>query len=282
MRIIILILLSNLAFGQSKVKTDCNTFFICIDSISYRQIFSNTFIKDTLFVCRENSTTTDNDSYSGKYAIGKAATIEFFKPSKTNKFGDNYGDWGIEFKTRKLGQLDTLLSMSEESKIKVDTSSTIVNMEGLKMLWYKSISIQNKNSELSILEYQKEYLNYIGFDDSKVNTEMTYEMFNYHLTNGKQYPRQFNKIKTITIDIDQNQLDSLQQFCFLNEMKQVKNTFVNDEFCIKYNLVKSISKMPVREIEIDLIDFQPQKTLKLTEKITLSYSGKNAKLVFVN
>ena len=101
----------NLFFGQQKNKIDANTIFICIDSLSYQKIFSNSFVHDSLFICRENTTKTNDDNYTGKYAIGKSATIEFFQPSKENKIGNHLGDFGMEFKTRKLGALNKLIKV---------------------------------------------------------------------------------------------------------------------------------------------------------------------------
>lgn len=282
MRAILFLLLTNLALGQSQPKTDCSTLFICIDSLSYRTIFANSFIKDTLFVCKQSETKTANDAYTGKYAIGKAATIEFFKPRQSETFGDKYGDWGIEFKTRKIGQLSALLKLTEKESIKIDTSSTVLHQDDLKILWYKSISIKNKNSELSILEYQKEYLDYLGFDDSKINTEMSIETFNTTLANGMKYPRQFYNIKSITIEIDQKQLNALSDFCFLNAMKQEGQSFSSGEFSIKYDLVTSISKMSIKEIELNLIEDQPLRSIALSEKIRFTCVGKNAKFIFNN
>ena len=79
----------NFAFAQQQKSVDCNTIFLCVDSETYKNIFLNSFIKDTLFICQEISTNTNNDSYQGKYLIGKSATIELFQPKESGKFGDN-------------------------------------------------------------------------------------------------------------------------------------------------------------------------------------------------
>ena len=108
-RLLYLLLLLPLGiFAKPKQATiDCNTIFVCIDSLSYATLFDNPFIRDTLFICREQQTTTSNDAYTGKYAIGKAATLEFFKPVPASEKNGTLTfqvdrDWGggYEYKGR--------------------------------------------------------------------------------------------------------------------------------------------------------------------------------------
>lgn len=61
--------------------------------------FLNSYIKDTLFFCKVETTTTNVQTYSGLYLIGKSATLlSLFQLQKGNKIGDKLGDFGIEFK----------------------------------------------------------------------------------------------------------------------------------------------------------------------------------------
>jgi hypothetical protein len=85
-----LLFLQSLCFGQNKslLKTDFNTLFICIDSISYKQLCESKYLKDTLFFCREVKQETNTDSYIGKYLIGESSTLEFFQPKNTNQTGE--------------------------------------------------------------------------------------------------------------------------------------------------------------------------------------------------
>ena len=86
--IILFIQIYGNANAQSKLQVDCNTIFIGIDSLTYDALFSNKYIKDTLFICRQVSSQTNKDAYTGKYLIGKSATIEFFRPKPIGKLGD--------------------------------------------------------------------------------------------------------------------------------------------------------------------------------------------------
>ena len=281
MRIVIYLLLTfNIAFGQSKIKTDCNTIFVCIDSISYNAIFSNSYLKNTLFFCKAETTGTNVQTYSGLYLIGKSATLEFFQPQKENKIGNNLGDFGIEFKTRKLGQLDTIFKNSQENHFKVDTLTIKLNQDDSILPWYKELSIKKRNFELTVLEYQKEFLKHLDFNDNEISTEMTFEQLNDHLSGGKKYPRQFNKIKSVMVLINKNELQAFQQFCTINQMKKSKNSFYNDDFKIKYRLSKSNQKTAIKQIEVEFIKPQPQQTIQLSNLVTLEVSNTKGRFIF--
>lgn len=268
------------ALAQNKVKTDCNTIFICLDSISRNAIFSNSYIKDTLFFCKVETTTTNVQTYSGLYLIGKSATLEFVQPQKGNKIGDKLGDFGIEFKTRKLGQLDAVFENSKKNHFKVDTVTIKFNQADTLLPWYKELSFKKKNFELSVLEYQKEFLKYLDFNDAEISSEMTYEKFNDHLSGGKKYPRQFNKMKSVTILINKNDIQSLKQFCELNQMKKRKNSFYNDDFKIIYTITNSNSQAVIKEIAFELIESQPQQTIQLSNLVTLEVGGTKGRFIF--
>lgn len=268
------------ALAQNKVKTDCNTIFICLDSISRNAIFSNSYIKDTLFFCKVETTTTNVQTYSGLYLIGKSATLEFVQPQKGNKIGDKLGDFGIEFKTRKLGQLDAVFENSKKNQFKVDTVTIKFNQADTLLPWYKELSFKKRNFELSVLEYQKEFLKYLDFNDAEISSEMTYEKFNDHLSGGKKYPRQFNKMKSVTILINKNDIQSLKQFCELNQMKKRKNSFYNDDFKIIYTIANSNSQAVIKEIAFELIESQPQQTIQLSNLVTLEVGGTKGRFIF--
>lgn len=180
------------SFGQTKPnnKTDFNTIFICVDSITYKNLFQNKFLKDTLFFCRESHQETNNNSYTGKYFIGESATIEFFQPQLSDKVGDKFGDWGIEFKTRKTRILENIIGNANLLKYAIDTFTTTF-LDSLTIPWYKTLSFKTSKNELSILAYQNEYLKYLGFTSDQINKSMTYKEFNHIISNGKKYPRQF-------------------------------------------------------------------------------------------
>jgi hypothetical protein len=277
-------ILASSVVAQKKVLTDCNTIYLCIDSISYKQVFSNPFIRDTIFICVEQTTNTLDNNYSGKYAIGKSATLEFFMPKPIEKAGNHLNDFGVEFKTRRYGSLDLLTKRAQKNRMLIDTSLTQLNDQDTVLAWYKTLSLSppKSNFELCILEYQKEYLNYLGFDKDEILNPMTYEYYNQKLSNGKKYPRQFSKIKSVTIQLHKNQMDQLKAFCLLNQMKQKANTFYNDEFAINFEIVDQLIISKINKIEIELVDVQAERIIEVSNNLMFKISNKTCEIVFKN
>lgn len=266
------------AFGQIKPKQpaiDINTIYTTIDSLSYSNLFENSFVTDTLFFCKENSSTTDKESYTGKYFIGKAATIEFFKPMNTTSSGDTFGDIGIEFKTRKIDQLQHFKNNSN----KIDT--TYINYDSIKMPWYKSLKSNylNNHTDVVVLEYQKEYLSFLGFSDQEINSEMTYSQFNAKLSGGKKYPRKFNTFKSIELNLKKEEFENLKK-CIVNFGGSVhkKKLSINGFEIICY--IKKQEQFRLKQIVIDLTDKVPHKKIKISDLITIKTKNKIAIIKF--
>ena len=274
--------LQSICFGQTKSipKTDFNTFFVCIDSVTYKQLYQSKYLKDTLFICREQEEETNAGTYTGKYLIGESATLEFFQPKNTHKLGDNFGDWGIEFKTRKINILDQLIKKSNSLKFSIDTFTTTVTQDSLQISWYKSLSLKSSNNELSILEYQTDYLKSLGLTDSQINQSMTFKEFNGILSNGKKYPRQFSMVTYIKLYADKNLIDRLQKFAKLNNCQKVKNSFTNGETTIEYIEVQKMPKFPIKEIGFSLINDQIYQYEKISDNLDIKILGKKANFIF--
>ncbi len=278
--LIAFLITAQLAYAQT--KTECNTIFICIDSLSYEQIFSNAYVRDTLFFCREQTTKTLADEYTGKYAIGKAANLEFFKPNNIDKIGNHLYDFGIEFKTRSYGTLNNLVSQAQNKKIVIDTNTTYLDEEDAKLIWYKTLNLAapKANYEFSILEYQKEYLQYLGFEGHELSQEMSFEEFNTILSNGRKYPRQFRKIKSITLSLDKSKLPQFKAFCELNGLKAInKNTYANPDLNIHFELSKK-PQAQIKKISLELLEPQKDRLIQVSEQLKIKVSGQTCEILF--
>jgi hypothetical protein len=161
-------------------------------------------------------------------------------------------DWGIEFKTRATQDVQLILKNAQKHHINVDTFTTILDDVDTTLPWYQSVTLSQKklNYELSILDYQKSYLNYLGFTKEEINAPMTFDYFNTTISNGRKYPRQFKNISSITVQVDSATLLQLKKYCLLNNMKATSNTFYNADFVLKYKLVQHAKKIYLKKIEI--------------------------------
>lgn len=266
--------------SKSLPKTDFNTIFVCIDSVSYKQLFENHFVKDTLFFCRTASSTTNMGSYEGKYFIGESATIEFLQPKKTNQLGDSFGDWGIEFKTRKINTLKNLIQKSKALHISIDTATVTTDFDNKSIKWYKTLSFTRAKNELSILEYQKDYLQSLGFTKSQINKSMTYKEYNSILSNGKKYPRQFAMVSYIKLFADKKLIADLLNFGKLNGCKTIGNTITNGETIIEFEEVEHLPDFQIKEIGLSLLNEQKFRVEKISENIAIEISGSTARIIF--
>lgn len=277
-----LIFLQSACIGQIKKvhKTDFNTIFICIDSISYKQLFQSKYIKDTLFLCREQQQVTNNDSYTGKYFIGESSTIELFQPQKTNHLGDSFGDWGIEFKTRKINFLNVIVKKAKSLKLSIDTSTTSTLLDSLQIPWYKTLSFKNIKNELTILEYQAKYLKDLGFSEKQVRQTMTLKEYNSILSNGKKYPRQFEMVTNIKLYADKKTIENLKVFARLNNCIKIGDKFTNGITTIEYTEVNNLPQFPIREVSVSLLNGQTFRIEKISDNLLLKINGKTATLIF--
>lgn len=276
-----LIFLQFVCFGQKKSinKTDFNTIFICVDSITYKQLYINKYIKDTLFICRESQQETNTNSYIGKYLIGESSTLEFFQPKNNSQIGDHFGDFGIEFKTRKINTLNDIIEKSKLFNFAIDTATTTF-IDSLPIPWYKTLSFKNSKNELAILEYQADYLKDLGFTKTQISQPMTFKAFNSILSNGKKYPRQFSMVTYIKLYADKKLIDRLQNFAKLNNCRKVKNTFTNGETTIEYIEVQNLPEFPLQEIGLSLMNDQIYHYEKISENLDIRILGKKANLIF--
>lgn len=260
---------------DTKLPLDLNTVFVTVDPDSYSKLFENPFVKDTLFICRNTSTSTDREEYSGKYFIGKSATIEFFMPGKTSATGDTFGDVGIEFKTRKINQLHFF----ENAKTKTDT--TFFRSDTLRIPWYTNLVLRlpSPHLQVSLLEYQTQYLNHLGFSDEEINTEMTYDRFNSILSGGRQYPRKFNSIKAVDLEINPAEKDYLIRSIENLGGALSKGKLLLNGIVISYH-VSETAAFRVKKISIDLTDAVPARTIVISNKIKITTVANTAEILF--
>ncbi len=282
----VMLLLPLMLIAQKKPqRADLNTVFVCLDSVTYNRLFENPFVRDTLFLCRKQSASTNADSYTGKYFIGLAGTLEFFKPSDTQKIGDKYGDLGIEFKTRQLKTLAGYLKQARENRIGASVETVTADLGGKKTKWYNELNIKHdtlpNRFAVSVIEYQMEYLASQGFSAAAIASPMTYTQYNTKLAGGRKYPRQFNSIRKINIRL------SPREFAYLKQVMKVMGFIKNHTNFTGYGVtieftITSGSPFRLNGVELDLIDNLPERNITISDHLQLTVKQNKAKLLFKN
>lgn len=267
-------------YQPAQPQTDFHTIFTCIDSVTYAHLLLNTYLTDTLCIGRENSEHTSSDSYTGKYLIGEGATLEFFCPHSSAKFGDHFGDCGIEFKTRKLGVLSSLFASASNANIPTSTNLTNLESATAPLPWYQTLSIDTGKFSFSVLEYQAAYLKSLGFTEQTLTQAFTPASFMAYLSKGRAYPRQFKGVSEIALTVNQAALLALQHFAFLNGCTPITNGFSKDLLTIRYTLVDSNPAFPLKQITLLLKDAQPPRSIEVSNHLRIEISGTQAKFYF--
>jgi len=264
----------------SQSKMDANTIFVCIPAEDYATLFSNSFVKDTLFICKENSTKTSTDEYTGNYFIGEFATLEFMQPSENNKFGDHLNDIGLEFKSRKIGLLDSLKNTNTNFEIE----KTFIESDNEKHLWYDALQLKKykTNFEFSILEYSAEELKSLGFTDDEIKKTISPTDFNKVVYGDHKYPRKFKSLKSIKLEVNAEGLNYLKQISKAFHFKMNNNSISSSGFTIFYTLNKNLSATKLKNITVNLNEDLKSKKIELTTHISISISKNTATIDFKN
>lgn len=281
----VLLLLPMALFAQQKHRgADLNTVFVCLDSLTYSKLFEVPFVHDTLFFCREQSTNTNADNYTGKYFIGNAGTLEFFKPKSATKIGDRFGDLGIEFKTRQRSNLPNYVKTARQNKIPTSVETITADWDDKKINWYKELNIKYDTVPgrfaLSVIEYQKEYLLAQGFTSAEIAAPMSYAQYNAKLSGGRKYPRQFNTIRKLQIRLNPNELEYLKQVMKVLGFKKNYNSFAGEDITIAYTVVPK-SNFRLDSVEIDLLNNLPARNITIDGHLKLHVKNNRAVLSFL-
>ncbi len=279
--LLLLTLFVNTALAQTMLPVDCNTVFVCIDSITLKEMQSNKYLTDTLCICRQNATATNEEQYSGWYMIGRAATLEWFLPNPHGHFGDHPGDIGVELKTRKIGQQDNLLLQALKQGLSVDTATTAIQDSTTYLPWYRTLTPKAKPENLQItnIEYTREYLTDLGFEPREINAAMTFADFNTHLAKGRPYPRQFSQITAVSLQLTTAQLKQIRAFLRLNNFKDDGRAFHNGQFSLFYKTNDRLDKVKLTSIELELLSDQGHRNIAL-HNLDLKVTGKRAVFAF--
>lgn len=278
--LIIAVLMNSIQIMHSQSKMDANTIFVCIPAEDYTSLFSNSFVKDTLFIWKENTTKTSIDEYSGKYFIGEFATLEFMQPSENNKFGDHLNDIGIEFKSRKIGLLDSLKKTNTEFEIE----KVYLESDTEKHLWYDALQLKKHktNLEFSVLEYSAEELKTLGFTDDEIKKSISPTDFNKIAYGDQKYPRKFKSIQSIKLEVNAEGLNYLKQISKAFHFKMNNNSISSSGFTIYYTVNKNLSATKLKNITLNLIEDLKSKKIELTTHISISIYKNTATFDFNN
>jgi hypothetical protein len=265
-------------------KIELHTIFTCIDSATYIQLFNNAFIKDSLFLCRELSTTTTAESYTGKYFIGASATLEFFAPRPSGAIGDQFADLGIEIRTGKLNDQRYFLQRAKRNNIAYQMDTTKLEDSIKPLLFYTDIKIKDtavtNRFAISLIEYQKEYLAAYGLSTAAMNRFMNNKVLNEKLHAGKKYPRLFSGVTKIVLQLNEASYQYLKKTMDLLGYIQRGNIFTGHGLTIQYS-IKENAPFRLTSIAISLLKAMPYQKIIISDKLKFEINGKAGQFDFI-
>jgi Family of unknown function (DUF5829) len=283
LKIVVILLLYPIITKSQTPNIELHTIFTCIDSVTYAKLFENKFIKDTLFLCRELSTATTAETYTGKYFIGQSATLEFFAPRPIMSTGDKFADLGIEIKTGKLNDQQYFFQQAKQKRLQcvIDTSKLEDSVKPL--LFYTNLKIKDtvvtNRFAVSLIEYHREYLASYGFSDVDMNRFMNNKQLNEKLHGGKKYPRLFSGVTKITVQLNNAEYQYMQKTLALLGFIKRGNVFTGKGLTIQYSINE---KAPFRltSLSISLLQSMPYRNIIISDKLRFEVSGKLGKFEF--
>jgi hypothetical protein len=284
LKIIFIVFLCPVFTKSQTPAIELHTIFTCIDSITYAKLFENKFIKDTLFLCRELSTATTAETYTGKYFIGQSAALEFFAPKPTMLTGDKFADLGIEIKTGKINDQQYFLHQAKQKRLQcvIDTSKLEDSVKPL--LFYTDLKI--KDSEvtnrfaISLIEYHKEYLASYGFSNADMNRFMNNKELNEKLHGGKEYPRLFSSVNKITVQLSNAEYQYMQKTLLLLGFIKRGSVFTGKGLAIEYSINEN-APFRLTSLSISLLRSMPYRNIIISDKLRFEISGKLGKFEFM-
>jgi hypothetical protein len=270
------------AVDISKPPVQLNHVYLVLDSVTYANIFTDLYLKDSMANCREDTVNTAGGSWFGKYMVGKNSYLEFFNVEGTG-LGLTESSFGMGFITNKAGDLAVI--KNEWQAITLDTvhfDTTYRVENGTQASWYYSIGLNPtdtmQNYYAWLMENTPEELRSRGFTDEEMRNEIPWGLYSVK-RNGKPFTKYFDHISAMKININKKNFAYLEQSLTGMGLKKKGNTFYNESSVISYRLVDG-SSSTVESITLDLTKKLPPRRIDVSPHLQIEIKGKKANLRF--
>jgi hypothetical protein len=276
------------AVGQTKdsVKVGISHIFFCIDSVTYNNLFQHEFIQKIFANARETTSKTLTDSWTGKYLMGRRSYIEVFAASvdspRRTELGDKFGDAGIVFRTKKLGDIDriNLLMKTDmkESSLKQNES----DFDGKIVAFNYNLYLANADLEETFLPYVEErtmdFLKLCGFSETEVTAGITEEQFREKIR-GKKFEKLYDNIDRIELTLTNKEFEylaeTLKYFGFLRTGHRFTNSALEIVCSIRQN-----RKYKLKAIHFTLLSNVEDVNIDVSKTLSFRASGSRASFHF--
>lgn len=275
-------LICNYARSQSRTpEIYLNHLYIVLDSVSYAKLSDSNFITGKLGNLRTTSTSTTEDSWSGKYLHGKNGYFEFFS-TKSYK-GALLGDCGLGFMTQKANDI---LAIEANWKTKAHDSiikdTSMRKLKDVKNPWFYSISLYTTDSLQTlytwVMENTPEELKSVGFSTKETKKEIRWEDYMVKKIK-KEFGKSFNRIKRVHLLLNHKNYEYLKTSLLGFGLQEKENMFFNNQVAVSYTLTESF---PIRlqTVETELTEAFAENYVKISDNLKVHINGKKATWIF--
>jgi Family of unknown function (DUF5829) len=289
---VLLIIIFIACFGQligqtgDSIKVDINHVFFCIDSVTYENLFKHEFISKVFADTRESSSKTLTDSWTGKYLLGRDSYIEVFASNsnkKTNaQLGDKFGDVGIVFKTKILGDINKIDRLIKTNKRNTQLKINEYESEGKIIPFNYNLYLSNADLQETFRPYVEEktmeFLKICGFTESEIKSEITAEQFREKVR-GKRFDKLYDNIEKIELILTDGEFEYLAETLKYFGFLQMGHRFTNNKLEIVCS-VQQNRKYKLKAIHFTLLDKVEDINIEISKNLTLRASGVNASFQF--
>ena len=250
-----------------------NHLYVVIDDTTYKYLFDSLRFFDDFSINSEDSISAGDESWTGKYLMGKHNYLEIFKPNGYE--GAKMGDLGLGFMTNKIGTLDSLYSCWKANLDSVTIENKdFVNEIGDRTSWFRSISIPNTDSlqiDPWLMENTREHMISSGFTNNDLLSKI--EFYDYMKIKTANhygispdsiiYNKLFDKVTSLHLTLSEKELNYLKQYLDDFGFTEKNGIFSKEDFEIKYSISES------RHFILNQIDFSLLDSLE-SEKYSFS------------
>ena len=269
----------------NSVKVDINHVFFCVDSITYNNLFKDDFIAKIFADTRELSNKTLTDSWTGKYLFGRDSYIEVFAPNskKTNpELGDKFGDVGIVFKTKLLGDIHKInLSMKADNRdthLKTNESE----FDGKIIAFNYNLFLSDSDLQESFCPYVEEktadFLKFCGFNESEIKSEITAEQFREKMRH-KKFDKLYDNIERIELTLTHREFEYLAETLKYFGFSRTGHRFTNKRLEIICSIQQN-RKYKLKAIHFTLLNKTEDIKIEVSKNLTFIATGARASFEF--
>jgi len=255
-----------------------NHIYVVLDSATYQHLFDSSVLTKEIAYSIQNSTQTNQNSYTGKYIAGKNGYLEFFTP--TSHSGLSIGSIGLGFMTLKSNDIKKVKQYWENNTQDSISFQTVEAYESAKTRpWYYDLELYRIDSNAAmkawLMENTNEDLRLAGFSEQEIEKDKISWQSYIERQNKTTLKKAFNRILSIQLSIDKSEFKYLRKTLLGFGLIQSKHAFYNDNIIVKYK-ISSNSSIRLKKLEMELSETFAKTVLTIGDSITVQLNGKRA------